>query len=515
MPSMNAAALLKRSQQVWVDKKVWDSMYDDAYSLALPQRQTSRGTQGTIKNATVYDSTLQRSTVKLAGTLQSTITPPFTKWAKLTPGPFLTEGREDAAKKLDFITDAVFAAMQPSNFDVVAGEFYLDLIIGTAAMLILEGNDINPFKFVAVPISEIALEEGPDSTIGAIFRKYSKPARTIPQMWPDMEMDDDFRKLLIEDPSKQVAISESTYYDDKDDVWRYSIILDKLNNEPKLAVERKYETNPWIISRWVKCAGETYGRGPVLNALPDAKTANMAKKLELQNASLAIAGVWMARNNGVMNGNAIRIQPGAVIPVMSTGGAQGADLQRLDVGGDLNYSQIIQKDLQQSIKDAMFDRSIPDQGAVRSATEWVVRSQELQEAIGSPFGRLHQEFIRPLFKRMLDILVSKGVIEEVPLNGGTVDVQIIGALAQAQAMKEVEAINNWGQMSIGLVGPEAFMATAKVENIPSVIGNLLGIDPNLIRSEEEKQQLAQAADQVQQSQQSQQVNGPGPENGGV
>jgi len=245
------------------------------------------------------------------------------------------------------------------------------------------------------------------------------------------------------------------------------------------------------------------------------KTANMAKKLELQNASLAIAGVWMARNNGVMNGNAIRIQPGAVIPVMSTGGAQGADLQRLDVGGDLNYSQIIQKDLQQSIKDAMFDRSIPDQGAVRSATEWVVRSQELQEAIGSPFGRLHQEFIRPLFKRMLDILVSKGVIEEVPLNGGTVDVQIIGALAQAQAMKEVEAINNWGQMAIGLVGPEAFMATAKVENIPSVIGNLLGIDPNLIRSEEEKQQLAQAAAQAQQAQQGQQVNGPGPENGGV
>jgi len=59
------------------------------------------------------------------------------------------------------------------------------------------------------------------------------------------------------------------------------------------------------------------------------------------------------------------------------------------------------------------------------------------------------------------------------------------------------------------------MATAKVENIPSVIGNLLGIDPNLIRSEEEKQQLAQAAAQAQQSQQGQQVNGPGPENGGV
>ena len=510
MASMDAAALLKRSQQAWTDKRVWDAMYEDAYSLALPQRNTfNNQSKGSAKNTTVYDSTLQKSTVKLAGTLQSNITPPFTKWAKLIPGPFLTEGREEAAKKLNFITDAVFAAMQPSNFDVVAGEFYLDLIIGTGAMLILEGNDVNPFKFVAVPIAELALEEGPDSQIGGIFRRYSKPARTIPQQWPDMKMDDDFKKLLMEDPSKMVGIAETTYYDAEDDVWRYAIILEKVNVEPVISVERKYDTNPWIVSRWIKCAGETFGRGPVLNALPDAKTANMAKKLELQNASLAIAGVWMARNNGVMNGNAIRIQPGAVIPVMSTGGAQGADLQRLDVGGDVNYSQIIQKDLQQSIKDAMFDRSIPDQGAVRSATEWVVRSQELQEAIGSPFGRLHQEFIRPLFKRMLDILVKKGVIEEVPLNGGTVDVQIIGALAQAQAMKEVEAINNWGQMTIGLVGPEAFMGIAKVENIGMILGDLLGIDPNIIRTQEEQAQLAQQAAQAQQAMQ----QGPQPPEG--
>ena len=265
-------------------------------------------------------------------------------------------------------------------------------------------------------------------------------------------------------------------------------------------VEREYTTNPWIISRWIKVSGEVFGRGPVLNALPDAKTANMAKKLELQNASLAIAGVWMARNNGVMNGNAIRIQPGAVIPVMSTGGAQGADLQRLDVGGNVQYSQIIQQDLQQNIKDAMFDRSIPDQGAVRSATEWVVRQQELQEAIGAPFGRMHQEFIRPLFKRMLDILSKKGMIEEIPLNGGTVDVQIIGSLAQAQALKEVEAINNWGMMSMQLTGPEVFQATAKVENIVGTMASLLGIPAELIRSDQEKEQMAQAAMQAVQQQ---------------
>lgn len=491
--------LLKRASDAWTTKQQWNGLYESAYSLALPQR--NKQSQGAAKNETVYDSTLQQATVKLAGTLQTTITPPFTKWAKLVPGAFITEDVEEAAKKLETISDIIFAAMQPSNFDIAAGEFFLDLIIGTGAMLVLEGDDVNPFKFIAVPIAEIALEEGGDSMIGGIFRKYKKPARTIPSMWPDHEKNQELLNLIADDPGREVAINEMTYFDYEDDVWRYAIVLDKINDEPVFFVERKYDANPWIISRWIKCSGETFGRGPVLNALPDAKTANMAKKLELQNASLAIAGVWMARNNGVLNGNAIRIQPGAVIPVMSTGGAQGADLQRLDVGGDLQYSQIIMADLRQSIKDAMFDRSIPDQGAVRSATEWIARSQELAEAIGSPFGRLHQEFIRPLFKRLLDILHKKGLIEKIPLDGTTVDVKITGTLAQAQQMKEVESLQNWGLISQELAGPEAWQASAKIEGITRKVGNLLGVTPELLRSEEEQQQIAQAAAQAMAQQQ--------------
>ena len=495
--------LLKRAEDAWSTKRQWDGLYESAYSLALPQRNMfNKQSQGTAKNETVYDSTLQQATIKLAGTLQTTITPPFTKWAKLVPGSFITEDVEDAAKKLELISDIIFAAMQPSNFDIAAGEFYLDLIIGTGAMLVLEGDDVNPFKFITVPIAEIALEEGGDSKIGGIFRQYKKPARTIPSMWPDHDKNQEIDNLIADDPGRLVMINEMTYYDYEDDIWRYMIVLDKINDEPMAYVTRKYDTNPWIVSRWIKCSGETFGRGPVLNALPDAKTANMAKKLELQNASLAIAGVWMARNNGVLNGNAIRIQPGAVIPVMSTGGAQGADLQRLDVGGDINYSQIIMEDLRQSIKDAMFDRSIPDQGAVRSATEWVTRSQELAEAIGAPFGRLHQEFIRPLFKRLLSILHTKGLIDKIPLDGTNVDVQITGTLAQAQNMKEVESIQNWGMITQELAGPEAWMGTAKVEDIAAEVGGLLGITPTLIRTKQEKEELAQMAAQAQQTQQS-------------
>ena len=38
-------------------------------------------------------------------------------------------------------------------------------------------------------------------------------------------------------------------------------------------------SNPYIIYRWSKCAGEVYGRGPLQLALPAIKTSNLVIEL--------------------------------------------------------------------------------------------------------------------------------------------------------------------------------------------------------------------------------------------
>ncbi len=60
------------------------------------------------------------------------------------------------------------------------------------------------------------------------------------------------------------------------------------------------------VANDMKVAGEIYGRGPVITALPDIKTLNKVKELVLKNASLAIAGVYTAADDGVLNPNTIR-----------------------------------------------------------------------------------------------------------------------------------------------------------------------------------------------------------------
>ena len=60
-------------------------------------------------------------------------------------------------------------------------------------------------------------------------------------------------------------------------------------------------SNPFICFRWSKCAGEVYGRGPLLNALSSIKTTNLTVELILENAQMAISGIYQMEDDGVIN----------------------------------------------------------------------------------------------------------------------------------------------------------------------------------------------------------------------
>ena len=69
-------------------------------------------------------------------------------------------------------------------------------------------------------------------------------------------------------------------------------------------------SNPFICFRWSKCAGEVYGRGPLINALSAIKTTNLTIELILENAQMAISGVYQMEDDGVINPDTIQLSPG-------------------------------------------------------------------------------------------------------------------------------------------------------------------------------------------------------------
>ena len=492
--------LIKRAEVAQRKKDLFESLYRDAYEFALPQRQLyghyDGNDQGAKKMARVFDSTAINSTQRFANRLQSGIFPPQRKWCRLEPGPDIpVEKKQQAQGILDVYNEKMFTVIKQSNFDIAIGEFLLDLAVGTAGMLVLPGDDVSPINFIPVPMFLIAYEEGANGQIDKVYRRMRMKGESIKQQWTDAEFPVNVQQRIEMKPTDDVELLEATTYDPERGDWCYHVI-DKFSKEE--IVYRRMKSSPWVISRYMKVAGEVYGRGPLLTALPDIKTLNKTLELVLKNASLAISGVYTAADDGVLNPQTVKLVPGAIIPVARNGGPQGESLRALPRSGDFNVSQIVITDLRANIKRTLLDESLPpDNMSARSATEVVERMKELAQNLGSAFGRLINETMVPLVARILSVMDERGLIDlPLQVNGLEVKVSPVAPLAMAQNMEEINNIMQFMQITSQL-GTEGRFAI-KEGDLIDMLAEKLGV-PSSIRNSaaerayliDQQQQLAQ------------------------
>jgi hypothetical protein len=504
MMRLDPEQVLKRHDIALRKKEDFRDLYEDAYEFALPQRNLYDGyydgkVGGSKKMSRVFDSTAINSTQRFANRLQSGIFPPQRKWARLEPGPNIPDDRKaDAQAALDVYSEKLFATLKQSNFDIAMGEFLLDLSVGTAVMMVQPGDDTSPINFVPVPQFLVAFEEGANGQVDNVYRRMRMKAEAISRQWPDAKIEptSQLARLINDKPTDDVDLIEATVFDQKRGDYCYHVIYKEGKQE---LVYRRMKVSPWVVSRYMKVAGEIYGRGPLITALPDIKTLNKTLELLLKNASLAIAGVYTAADDGVLNPATVRILPGAIIPVARNGGPQGPSLTPLPKAADFNVSQIVINDLRANIKRILLDESLPpDNMSARSATEVVERMKELSQNLGSAFGRLINETMIPLVEKILLVMDDRGLID-LPLrvNGLEVKVSAVAPLAMAQNMEEINNILQFSQIAQS-VGPEGAMAV-KVGEMLDLIAEKLGVPQKIRRSAEERaqqmQQLAMAAEQ--------------------
>ncbi len=513
--------LTERFNRALAIKEQWRDLLGDAYEYALPQRNlyfdneggvpSGVSTPGQKKVNRVFSSTAQQSTLQFANRMQTDMMPPFQRWLKFVAGVMVPEERKAELNTiLERVREIFFAVLHSSNFDSSNNEVLLDLAVGTGAMLILEGTVERPVLFISVPASQITLESGPWDTVSAVFRFKSIKIRNIQAEWPDAKLSESLAQQMDQDNDAEIRVIEATYGDaakiavGDDTVWYYDVIeqAGDSNLEGARIVERDFDFNPWVTPRWIRVAGETYGRGPVVQALPDIKTENKIVEYILKNMALQISGVYTGVSGGYFNPMAVDIAPGVVIPVDSNGGTRGPSLQPLELSGNFNMADLELGQLRDNIKGFLLDNKLPPDTAakVRSATEIIERIKELAKDIGSPFGRLITEYVQPVARNTLHILEKRGMIPKVKIDGLGVGIQILSPLAQEQNLNDVETLVRG--LTIGSqFGQELFLLTTKLEEAIPKIYELMGIPPELVRSDQEKKQLTQAVAQLLAAQQ--------------
>jgi hypothetical protein len=503
MMRLSAEDVLKRHDKALIKKEDFRNLYEEAYEFALPQRNLYDGhydgkVGGTKKMNRVFDSTAINSTQRFANRMQSGIFPPQRKWCRLEPGPDIPEERNaEAQGALDMYNDRLFATLKQSNFDIAIGEFLLDLSVGTAVMMVQPGDDINPINFIPVPQYLVSIEEGANGQVDNVYRRMRMKGEAIQRQWPDAEIPKELQTKIDQKPTDDVELIEATILDQKRGDYCYHVI----HKESKVELlYKRMKYSPWVVSRYAKVAGEIYGRGPLITALPDIKTLNKTLELVLKNASLAISGVYTAADDGVLNPNTVKIMPGAIIPVARNGGPQGESLRPLPRAGDFDVSQIMMNDLRMNIKRILLDESLPpDNMSARSATEVVERMKELSQNLGSAFGRLINETMIPLVSKMLEVMDQRGIISlPLKVNGLEVKISPVAPLAMAQNMDDVQNILQYAQIA-QQAGPEGQMAI-KVGEMLDYIAEKLGVPQKLRPTPEERQMMQQQAAAMMQQQ---------------
>lgn len=510
MPRLNVKEVIEREAKAQARKDEWRSIYEDCYEFALPQRNLYSGyyegkVAGKGKMARVFDSTAIHSTQRFANRLQAGLFPPYKQWCRLEPGSAIPEQDQDAAQEaLDRYNVRMFDTLRQTNFDLAMGEFLMDLAVGTAVMMITPGDETTPIRFSSIPQYLVAIEEGSFGNVDNVYRKLRIKAESLQTEFPDVKMSVELDDAMTRSPEKELELVDAVILDQETGRYHYHVIWPAKKQE---LVYREMRSSPFVVARYTKVAGEVYGRGPLVTAISDIKTLNKTLELLLKNASLAIAGVYTAADDGVLNPQNVKIQPGSIISVARNGGAQGPSLTPLPKAGDFNVSQIVINDLRMNIKKIMMDDTLPpDNMSARSATEISERTRELATNLGSAFGRMITEILVPIVSRTLYVLDQQGMID-LPLrvNGIEVKVTPVSPLAQAQKLQEINDVMQYMQIANSM-GPQG-QTTVAVDRVLKFIAERLGISQELLATPQEQQMMMQQLQQMMAPPEAQQAEG--------
>lgn len=513
--TVDGGVLMNRLDNAFELKLPWIPILREMYSLTMAARNPYDPLKTSMRALDCqFDSTAPMSLFKATNRLMSELVPPDQNWVDLDMGPVLANKLDDQTKQqvkkqLTSTTTMTQVVFSGGNFINAIWETFMEMLGGImGCLLVLEDpdDDIEPVNFECVPQSEVAIEKnGKGKNCGVYRKRTCFKIRNIKDTWSDAVLPPELAKKL-DDAAKnknkkdpECDLMESSYLIPKSGgKWAYTIHWRQEKQDPVEVVYREYDENPWIIFQWSKLPGSPYGPGPGIMLLPAIRMVNKVREMLIMNAALALAGMYLAKDDGVLNIDNIQIVQGGIIPVGSTGGSggAGASLAPLQTGRDFNIAQIVLEEEQDTIRKGLFDNGLPDPSkGVRSPTEIMERVRELAQDIGGAIGRMTRSLVE-LVARVIGILTRRGLVPKITLDQFTFKVHIKSPLARAAQMQEVQTALQWYQMVQSLVGQQMSMMFVDVEEMIQWIADRLGIPDNLLRDDVDKQQIQQGVSQI-------------------
>ncbi|EBM5748388.1 phage tail protein [Salmonella enterica] len=508
-----ATRIIKRASSMKSQRAEQDSTWRDCYDYTYPMR--GAGLEGTAmslsdagsKTAKIYDSTATDSTRLLASAMMAGMTPANAQWLDLDADNLSDEEKDWFSESATIIWTNIHAA----NFDAEAYEANLDSVIaGWFVLYVQENVKEGGYNFQQWHLSQCSLASTrPDLVVDTIAREYKRTAAQAISEFGEEAVGERIRDAAAKNPDQTFTFLQFiTPRTGAIDGSRLAVNMPfasyHIDVQGKRVIrESGYHEFPCAIPRWMRIPGTVYGIGPVFDALPDIRTLNELKRQQLAATDLAIAGMWIAEDDGVLNPRTVKVGPRKIIVANSVD-----SMKPLLTGSDFNVSFTKEESLQASIrKILMADQLQPQNGPAMTATEVNVRVGLIRQLLGPVYGRFQAEFLAPLVERCFGLAFRAGALPQLPdsLVGKKFNVRYLNPLARAQKMEDVGAIERFsadiGQLM--QVAPD-IADNVNFDEAARVIADGLGVPVSVLRTKEDvdafrkqKMEQAQAAQQQQ------------------
>lgn len=443
-----AAKIMRRKNALVSLRAPHEQTWRDCYDYSFPERGSGFYGQnddaGALqsKRARLFDDTSTDSGEVLASAVMSGGTPSNSRWFGMSAG------NDSDAEKLwfDNAAETIFQNIHGSNFDSEGMDCCLDIVAaGWFVLHITEGEDTG-YHFEAWPLATCYIAASkPGGLPDTLIRTFELTAE---QAINDYGRDNVSEKIRdAYDKGKQDTKFEfvlSIYPRSADATGKRAKNMAFASchvecGTNKLVRESGYHECPFVAPRWAKLPGSEYAVGPMFRALPTIKQLNRLVYLEDTNLDMAISGMWIAEDDGVLNPRTVKVGPRKIIVANSVD-----SMKPLASGGNFNLSFTKKEDMQASVRRTLrADQLAPsNETPVRTAYEVSVRVQQVRQLLGPIYGRLQAEWYSPMIERCFGIALRAGALGQPPesLADRLISVTFQSPMAKAQKLEEVTAI---------------------------------------------------------------------------
>lgn len=457
---VTAEQLIKRQKKLKAGRANHERTWDDITKFIAPHKMgfVTKRSNGEETTEEIYDSTAPHAAHILASSIHSTLTSPKTRWFGLR---FRSDDlNEDKAAKewIEGCAETMIAEINDSTFDSEVNELYADMIDFSLSLQLVEASDKGGLRIQTMALADCVIAEDKDGKVDTVFRSFRMTARQIEQKWKDHGCEK-VTAALEKDPDKEFEILHAVFPREGKDVVAGDLVdanrrpwaeFYVLTADKKILEEGGHYEFPYMVPRWAKRAGDVYGFCPSMLALPEVKTLNRAKYLELSAWEGAISPPLKAVFNDIIGD--IDQRPNGITNVR--------DLNAIGVMNDAtnwNTTMMKAEESRQMIRDIYYSDQLvfPD---IPNATAYEMskRYELMQKLLGSTFGRIVDEYLDPFIQRVFNIMYRQGKFEDPPESlaqaegDASIDIEYVSPLARAQKMEEVESIQAFAGFVYGL-----------------------------------------------------------------